>query len=800
MATYEVECDSLVDGNWTTSAVSNLQSVRSPSVPSLFSTSLFAAEDDGDSEETWTATLGNLPVGLDYEIQSITIWCYPIVESGSLDVKLTIGSAELFTNFDSNGGYIEWQSHTWSGISIGASTWNGSGTIELTAPNFSNHEELNVYSIYFEVTAVLVGAINDEYIPFEANSGARMKMYMNEIGSSSGVRCGGHASTEYSLVGAGGVLCGGKAVYNLPYGVRGGGHAVVTSIINQKTTGGVVCSGRATFTYDIIGYGGVRCGGRARKETNYTTKNGSALVFHLTGTDNSNPDDSIGGSYSSTIATRVGVKYQTAMNGIQILDCSHDVGSTVIQAADSTSLCLGAGTSVTAPNHWTVQLEDGNQWVRVKRTSSAALSGETNVILCEQFNNVFGGGNWEDTDGDILRASIIANDSPDDISSLKIWITPLTSTLTCVSGLSSSGNGNITAGADAFLSWDWKGTCRIENSGGTLKEIVHYYRADNDTLHVVGRGACGTSATAGSAGDKLTQVSPVRIGTENVVSNAISVDASGVSFSSAISAATGLNIGTFLEGARKGLWIQKDLGAAPASPEYQVSISYSYTWEGIDYSGVVKGLCRNASTSLEGYEIHIGVDEEPDLASAPDFVTASLPFESDALTPDHEYHVVTNYRNKWDLVSENTNSTVIVIDDDGGEGSLPPTAPIVDSWIATGSTFTLFGHYEYMNDSESSLADRWKIYVSYDGTSPLSKTPTTVMFSGRFGSDFPLGMLPITWVSGSQSVPTTAKLVLRVANGTVESTNTDVHTVTSSDVEFAGNHLAAFFGNIAEGL
>ena len=104
------------------------------------------------------------------------------------------------------------------------------------------------------------------------------------------------------------------------------------------------------------------------------------------------------------------------------------------------------------------------------------------------------------------------------------------------------------------------------------------------TVPAAGRALLGTSATAGSATDTVDEVPGIRIALENVAADAIQTIAdeftapTGRTWSTAITAATGLAIDSLARQTNYGLWVHRQIpvNIAPAGLGVKVKVEYSY--------------------------------------------------------------------------------------------------------------------------------------------------------------------------------------------------------------------------------
>lgn len=294
------------------------------------------------------------------------------------------------------------------------------------------------------------------------------------------------------------------------------------------------------------------------------------------------PDASLGNYRSSTLAESMDVVVTNAISGITIdfVGGGNAVGDGDLDVVDSNTLQwrdFGGtyGPTVSIANGETKILEasgDPGAYIRVSRTSAAALTGTATLTLTRSQNNVFAlddVSSAEAASGDTeYRATILVNESSGTVNNLKRWIGTLgTSQISDVADLASSGAGTIET-TGTFADWPESGWCHIKN-GSSTREIV-YYSERTDTVLTVpsdGRAQLGTTAAAGAATDTIHAVPPVSIGTDpdGVTAGGAAIQTianestlpSSVTWSTGITADTGLDIGDMTTGQQIGLWIAR---------------------------------------------------------------------------------------------------------------------------------------------------------------------------------------------------------------------------------------------------
>jgi hypothetical protein len=160
-----------------------------------------------------------------------------------------------------------------------------------------------------------------------------------------------------------------------------------------------------------------------------------------------------------------------------------------------------------------------------------------------------------------------------------------TSQISAATQLGASGLGTITLSSGNFNDWPQSGFCRIQTTGGTLKEIVYYSGRTANTLSVpaAGRAQLGTTAAAGAATDNIYAVPGLRIAGEAPVANAIqtivddTTQPSGRTWSTGIATGNGVSIGTLASGAEYGLWLERTIApGTTATPLAQYGIKFQF--------------------------------------------------------------------------------------------------------------------------------------------------------------------------------------------------------------------------------
>lgn len=555
---------------------------------------------------------------------------------------------------------------------------------------------------------------------------------------------------------------------------------------------------------------------------------GDSLRVHLTGAGadggvQTDPDLSLGGFRSSTEAERAGIRFLQGAAGLSVLLASGQNigsnGSVQIGTADQIAYAVDSfGTAKVLANGDTLTFDDGtdpSRFLRITRTSATDLSGAIRIEVVDVFENVFALANADNTEStggsDKYRAIMFRNQTQATISGVEFFLSELaTSTTSSGGGLPGAGAGTITGPTDGFCDWPPKGWTRIQTSAGALREIA-YFSSRTDTILTVpalGRARLGTSAAAGAASDTIHSVPGIEIGFEDASPRANgsvqtiideNTAPAAISFSTSISAGTGISV-TDLQFQEQGaLWVHRELPTGiPGIAKVLHHIRVDFSVDGTAYSERLSGLFRIAETALERFELHVGVGAEPDLSSAPDETFTSLPHTTIlTLGTGTSNFLVTNFRNRYDLVSKFDQTTVITISGAGTQLTNAPSAPEVVLWeAAANGAFRVEGLYFYFQDLAAVQADQMLVFTRFDGTDPdpTIDTPTVINLTLADGAAF------IDFTTATQADGTTGKVLLRTRRSadTSDSASSAIFTATADAVVPATPLGGMFFPGIAK--
>lgn len=301
------------------------------------------------------------------------------------------------------------------------------------------------------------------------------------------------------------------------------------------------------------------------------------------------PDLSLGNFRSSIEAISRGIYVNRPINNVKILYAGGQnptgVGNLIV--TDSNDLAWqppGAsspGLQVNWPSNVNLTqiveaLGNSGQYLRINATAPFDF-GNCQVTLTDIYNGIFGFDTCtpaEATAGSSnYRATILHNEGIGSIISLQRYIGQLgTQQVSNSGGLPASGSGTITT-TGSFADWPKIGYCQVQNSGGTLKELVYYSSRTNTALTVPasGRSMLGTTNTAGNASDLVYAVPGVAIGIDSAgvqasgssiqtVANQTTAPA-GITWNLGLTPATGLQFATIGVGQLVGVWFWRQVPA-----------------------------------------------------------------------------------------------------------------------------------------------------------------------------------------------------------------------------------------------
>ena len=239
------------------------------------------------------------------------------------------------------------------------------------------------------------------------------------------------------------------------------------------------------------------------------------------------------------------------------------VGDPVTIANGETKICEGGGAG------------EENEYIRVSRTTAAALTGAATVTLTDKLNNVIGFddvSSAEQAAGDTeYRCYCFENEGAANVTNLKVRLATLGTQVTSDAGqLGGAGAGTIETTGN-FNDWPAEGYAAVYTAGAAEREIVYYASRTATVLTVpaAGRGLLGTGAGAGANDDTVDAIPGIGIGLdaptaqpggtfEDERGTGEGTDP-GVGFTSPIFDADALVIGTLAPTNIYGLWITREI-------------------------------------------------------------------------------------------------------------------------------------------------------------------------------------------------------------------------------------------------
>jgi hypothetical protein len=241
------------------------------------------------------------------------------------------------------------------------------------------------------------------------------------------------------------------------------------------------------------------------------------------------PDASIGNYKSSTEATGVTINESGVPSNItvEMIGGNTSLGAATLAfpTADTAQYTPPGGTigsAVTILNGQTKIIRGGgsdyDKYVRIARTSATALSGTATLTISDTENNAVGFDNVsaaeQSAGDDEYRCLAYYNDSAVTVQGFLMWLTTLgTQRVSDVDDLPASGAGYIEISSGTFDDWPQSGFVKISTSAGVEKEVAYYSERTSTKLTVpsAGRGIGHTSATAGTATDKVDAIPMIEI-------------------------------------------------------------------------------------------------------------------------------------------------------------------------------------------------------------------------------------------------------------------------------------------------
>lgn len=265
---------------------------------------------------------------------------------------------------------------------------------------------------------------------------------------------------------------------------------------------------------------------------------------------------------------------------------STGAGTLTADTADTLTWTPPGGTvgdPVTIANGETKIVEGGgsgeeNEYIRVSRTTAAALSGAATITITNNLNNVIGFDDVtsaEQAAGDTeYRCYALKNEGAASITDLKVRLATLGTQVTSDAGqLGGAGAGTVETTGN-FNDWPEEGYAAIYTVGVVEREIVYYSSRTATVLTVpaTGRELLGTTAAAGANDDTVDAIPGIGLALDAPTSQPAGSfedetgtgegTSPGFTFASPIFDADALSIGTLAATNIYGLWIEREIPEA----------------------------------------------------------------------------------------------------------------------------------------------------------------------------------------------------------------------------------------------
>lgn len=199
------------------------------------------------------------------------------------------------------------------------------------------------------------------------------------------------------------------------------------------------------------------------------------------------------------------------------------------------------------------------------------------------------------------------------------------------------------------------------------------------------------------------------------------LDGSGLSWSSATTEGAGPSAASIAAAGEIGLHIRRTIAAdSDPTPGAFWEVRYSFTSDGTEYNGAIRGGYRIERTDFVAEGIWVGDGEIPNLEAAPDETWTSRPHTTSlALSLPADIYVSFRQRNKWGMWGAPTQPQRYTIGAGGDDTLLAPSAPTdVTVRQTSGNKPTVAAQYDAAADGDARAAKLWVIWLETDGTEP----------------------------------------------------------------------------------
>ena len=316
------------------------------------------------------------------------------------------------------------------------------------------------------------------------------------------------------------------------------------------------------------------------------------------------PDASLGKYRSSTLVEFVAHSVADAIANITInfVSATNGIGNGALEATGNDELkytppggAQGAGVTILNGETKMIPGNDNQKFVIVSRTTADNLTGTATITITDNLNNAPGFddvSSAEASAGDTeYRCLCFKNDSANSVTGIKVYVGKLgTDRISAASQLPAAGAGTVGISAGDFSDWPDSGWCRIEESDGTLREIVYYSSKSLTELAVpaTGRECLSTTAAAGANDDNIFAVPGIRLAKEapsaqpdgtftDKTGAGEGSQPAGLTWRTSVTDSAGyVDIGTLTTGQIYGLWIEYEI---PEAAQYRANMLNYFHWK-----------------------------------------------------------------------------------------------------------------------------------------------------------------------------------------------------------------------------
>jgi hypothetical protein len=213
-------------------------------------------------------------------------------------------------------------------------------------------------------------------------------------------------------------------------------------------------------------------------------------------------------------------------------------------------------------------------------------------------------------------------------------------------------------------------------------------------------------------------------------------------------------------------------------------------------SAQAQGLYRVADPTLDRYEVYRGIDASPDFTAAPFATNSTLPITTAALSVSHKHHLVLRKRNKWGLISQNTQETIFDVNAGGTLNATPPSDPTnIAATGAAAGTVIISAQYA-PNDDGDNAADTWLVYFTTNGIDPNPGTDIPVVIVMNLSD----GSARLSYTTAAQAEGTLVKAIVRTRRTGTPNVDSTGSTIVSATATLLGPGAPALQADVLSAL